>query len=179
MREIKEKQITVITDADPAAFQSKINKTLQEHKEINGIEYNNNIPGYYSAIITYTERRNEPENTADEYQLAGKRYICNDCPHLDLDPDRRSHTHYCLLHRDRVTLRTPACEEFLSALKAGFEHLVTPEERRAQYDIMDREDLERRRKKRNEIARQFLIKQKILQAEKELKELREGKTSEK
>lgn len=179
MKDLKEQQIVVITETDPTTFQLKVNKAMQEHAEINNIEYKDNIPGVYCAIVTYTEYRQEPENAADEYQLAGKRYMCNDCPHLELDPDRRSYTHYCNIHRDRVALKQPACEDFLKALKAGAEHLVTTEERQAQYDEMDRKEIERRRKKHNEMQRQFYLREKRLELEKEIKKVLDNKTSEK
>lgn len=179
MKEITLTQIMVITESDPAIFQDKVNEALQLHQDIKALEYKNSDPGIYSAILTYYDHREEPETTADIYAAAGKRYICNDCPHLELDPDRRSVTHYCSLHRDRVRLKNCACEDFLKALNAGADHLVTAKERQAQYDEMDRADLERRRRIHNETQATLLLKKKLLQAEKEAKEEKTAKTSEK
>ena len=173
MKDTPIKQIVVITDTDPAEFQKEINKTLQEHNEIESLEYKDNIQNQFCAVITYIEYRKEPENTADIYALEGRKYICNDCPHIELDPDRRSVTHYCSKHRDRVTLKRPACEDFLRALRAGVDHLVTPEERREQYNRMDLEELERRREYRKIIQQTCYYKDKLIKLEKELEQEQE------
>ena len=139
-------QINVIDEADPQRFQEQVNAALLAHKDVDSINYYNR-PGALIAIVTYTEKLQEIETAEDYFAVLGKHYLCNDCSCCELDPDRRSVTHYCRKHRDRVRLKDPACEWFLTGLKAGELHLVTPEERRAQYDRMDAEELERRKKR--------------------------------
>ena len=146
MKERILQQIAVIEESEPQRFQENVNAALLAHKEINSIEYYQQ-PGALIAIITYTERLQEIETAEDYFAVMGKRYVCNDCSCCELDPDRRSTTHYCRKHSDRVRLKDPACEWFLTGLKAGELHLVTTEERRAQYDRMDAEELERRRQR--------------------------------
>lgn len=165
MKEITTTQILVITDADPDSFQQKVNAALQEHPEINKIDYTGSTPGRYSVIITYTERSEQAETIEDIYQQEGKRYICGDCPHLEIDPDRRSRTHYCNLHHDRAGMDQKACLEFLEALRKGADHLVTTEERREQRDRLEAEYLEQMRKRKNLIQQIAWHKRNLLKLE--------------
>ena len=148
MKERIVKQIAVVNEADAERFQEQVNAELLAHAEVTGIEYHD-APGSIVAIITYIEKLQEVETVEDYFALQGKRYVCNDCSACELDPDRRAVTHYCRKHKDRVRLKDRACEWFLQGLKSGELHLVTPEERRAQYDRMDAEELKRRKQRQN------------------------------
>ena len=165
-------QVIVISDNDPVAFQQRVNEALQKHTDTVSIDYKDNAASLFSVIITYREHKLVEENSKDYFANRGKRYCCNDCPHLELDPDRRSRTHYCKLFDDRVALTRSACEHFLSALKSGADHLVTPRERKDQYDRMDAEELERRRARTREIKLLRYHKQKMWQEDKARKSSR-------
>lgn len=161
-------QIAVVGENDPTMFQEKVNSELLAHTDVTGIEYHD-ASGSIVAIITYTERLQEVESAEDVFALQGKRYICNDCSMCELDPDRRSVTHYCRKHKDRVKLKSSACEWFYQGLQSGELHLVTTEERKEQYDRMNREELERRRQ------HQLLIHKEYKARAKEAKELEKKK----
>lgn len=146
MKERQITQIAVIDEPDPKKFQEQVNSELLAHSTVTGIEYRDGS-GKIIAIITYTEVLQEIETVSDYFALMGKHYVCNDCSACELDPDRRSTTHYCRKHNDRIRLKTPACEWFLQGLQSGDLHLVTPEERQKQYDRMDAEEMERRKER--------------------------------
>lgn len=165
MKERKVTQIAVVDEPDSKAFQEQVNAELLAHKDVTGIEYHDGS-GSIVAIITYTETLQEIESVEDYFALLGKHYICNDCSACELDPDRRSSTHYCRKHKDRIRLKDSACEWFLKGLQSGDLHLVTPEERRAQYDRMDDEELKRRKERLNVIRKINKEKNRIAEGKK-------------
>ena len=143
----KLKQIAVVNDVDPAQFQNKVNDVLMSKGEdVTEVKYYNET-GSLISIISYNVEIEEIETADDYFEALGKHYICNDCPFCELDPDRRAKTHFCLQHTDRIRLDSPACEWFLQGLRDGKLHLVTPGERRKQYDRMDKEEKHRREEK--------------------------------
>ena len=150
MKERRLTQIVVVNETSAHVFQDRVNAELMAHENVTDIRYQDTGSGF-CAIITYEDVLKVVETAEDHFRLMGKRYWCNDCPYLELDPDRRSATHYCRKFADRVRLKSTPCEWFFEALKAGDVHLVTPEEREFQYETMDRREQKRLRDRTKEL----------------------------
>lgn len=172
-------QIEIIQEKDPQLFKEKLNALLREIGSDPEVTFPKNKE--YCALIKYDIHEEIPENEAERFhQEHGKYYLCNDCPFLELDPDRRSITHWCSYHEDRVRLKDICCDEFFAGLSEGLFHLVRPEERNKQFVQMDLEELDRRKQLRYEMQQASRHKREILKAEKELLEIRDrAKTEEK
>lgn len=160
-------QIEIIQESDAQLFKQKVNDRLREIETV--LELSFPSEKQFCALIKYEYTETIPEDARDVYyQQHGKHYLCNDCPFLELDPDRRSVSHWCSLHNDRVELRRPGCEDFYNGLMNGEYHLVTPAERKAQFEKMDREEFARRKKYKSEQQKISKAKRETLKAEKEL-----------
>lgn len=153
MKELTRTQIAVISEAEAPVFQARVNAVLSAHEHITDIKYPDS-GSTFCAIVTYEEHLEIAETAEDRFRMRGKRFMCNDCPYLVMDPDRRSATHWCARTEDRVKLRRPACEWFLESLENGDCHLVTAEEREAFHEEMDRLSIERRKQHRRELMMQ-------------------------
>lgn len=130
MKSKKITQIEVIAEKDARTFQEKVNHTLSKYSSILDVNTSADESGF-SALITYEETIEVPEDIADQFLLKhGRRYVCSDCPYLVPDADARSSTHYCRHHEDRVHMDQIACEWFYSGLEQGTHHVVTAEERK-------------------------------------------------
>lgn len=152
MKERTLRQISVIAEQEASAFQERVNTELMSHEKVTDIRYQD-TNSLFCAIITYEETLKVIETAEDHFKAIGKRYVCNDCPFLELDPDRRSATHYCRKHSDRVRLKANPCDWFWEALKDGSVHLVTPEERKLQYETMDSIETKRIKARQNELRK--------------------------
>ena len=160
-------QIEIIQESDAQLFKQKVNDRLREIETV--LELSFPSEKQFCALIKYEYTEMIPEDARDVYyQQHKKHYLCNDCPFLELDPDRRSVSHWCSLHNDRVELRRPGCEDFYNGLMNGEYHLVTPAERKAQFEKMDREEFARRKKYKSEQQKISKAKRETLKAEKEL-----------
>lgn len=175
MKEHKYPQVAVIIADGPEQLQEKINSVLKQHPDVTNMvmpEGNS-----FRAIIQYAVTETIPEDEGERFYIeTGKRYCCNDCPFLELDPDRRSATHWCAFHEDRVKLKDVCCNDFFTGLSDGRFHLVTPEERNKQFDQMDRDELQRRKELRSEMQQASKHKREILRIEKELLKVLREKT---
>lgn len=144
MIERKKLQIEIIEEENAETFKQKVNTRISELENV--IELSLPEGNIYRAIIKYEAIETIPENAEDRYyNKHNKHYVCNDCPFLAIDPDRRAITHWCNLHKDRTGLKTPCCEEFYEGLLSGKHSIVTHEERMRQRDQADKEELERRK----------------------------------
>lgn len=152
MKERTLRQIAVIAEQEASAFQERVNSELMSHEKVTDIRYQD-TNSMFCAIITYEDVLKVVETAEDLFRLMGKRYWCNDCPFLELDPDRRSATHYCRKFNDRVRLKANPCDWFWEALKNGNVHLVTPEERKLQYETMDSNEEKRIKARQNELRK--------------------------
>ena len=156
MKSKKLTQIELIVEKDPRKFQKKVNDSLAERDTILDVNTKSDSSGY-TALITYEEVKEEPEDAADKYYLDhGRHYVCSDCPSLVPDADARSTTHYCKHHEDRVRMKQPACNWFYEGLDCDTLHVVTPEERKKSIADAIQEVIDLREKKKkvqNEITR--------------------------
>ena len=145
MKTRKIQQVEIISEKDENIFKQKVNARLQELESV--LETKLMESDGFSILIKYEILKEVPEDVSDVFYLEKHtHYQCFDCPFLRVDPDRRAITHWCSLHRDRVGLKAPCCDEFYQGLLDGTYHLVTHEERMRQYEEMDNIELERRRK---------------------------------
>ena len=144
MEEKRVIKIDVIQDNDAVIFTQKVNARTSELQNVLELTFPEGKG--FCALIKYEDVEKVPENAKDRYyQQHGKHYMCNDCPFLVLDPDRRAVSHWCELHKDRTELKIPCCNDFYEGLLSGLYHLVTPEERKRQFLEMDKQELERRK----------------------------------
>lgn len=144
MKDQKKIQIDIIQEDDAATFKQKVNDRMSELQNVTELTFPEGCG--FCAMIKYEVKTEVPEDAADKYYLKYHRqYTCNDCPYLELDPDRRSVTHWCRLRNDRKALRNPCCDMFYEMMLSGSCSLVTPEERKRQFEEMDRNELARRK----------------------------------
>lgn len=105
MREIIRKKVKVIQSTNAQDFENRLNEILDEVNEPQ-IDFFKECG--LCAVITYQERELKAENLADEYNLKGIYYTCADCPHLELNTDKRFKYHNCE-YKGLVRLEQTAC----------------------------------------------------------------------
>lgn len=167
MKQRKIPQLEIIEASDAATFTKKLNHRLAEIETLDSYDILDRND--FCAYIRYSIDETIPESIEDTYKLKyGKTYCCNDCPFLQLDPDRRSVTHHCNLDHDRHLLKQPSCDAFYEGLMNGYYSIVTPEQRQKQFDEMDAAELKRRKEVKSQYQQANKLKNKALKAEKEL-----------
>ena len=78
--------------------------------------------GYFIAVITWDDViiEDEPRTVKDEFNDAGIRYVCGQCPYLEVSGDKRRKYHPCKYHElGTANAEHEACEYFYKLLKQG------------------------------------------------------------
>lgn len=109
----------VLKESEPDVFEQKLAELLsKKQKNEPIIKYDN---GYFIAVVTYEEIIIPEEDTvAEEFHQQGIRYVCSQCPHLQMDGDKRRKYHPCK-YAEYGTAREDqeCCEYFYKLLKQG------------------------------------------------------------
>ena len=114
------KKYKVISSQDAFDFEVKLN-SFCESLSAKGIEYDvqTNPTAGLLAFIVYKIRVDTPEDTKDEYEMAGERYVCIQCPFYVRPTDGRRKNTRCPLHNCLVNRNTACCDEFYQKLDKG------------------------------------------------------------
>lgn len=122
------KKYKVISSHDAFDFETKLN-SFCENLSAQGIEYDvqTNPTAGLLAFIVYKVRVETPEDTKDEYELAGEKYVCIQCPFYVRPTDGRRKNTRCPLRDCLVSKDTACCDEFYRKLDKGEIKLVEVE----------------------------------------------------
>lgn len=115
----KVKKCKVIKESDPTSFEKQYTTKVEKIKGYDAnIQYSD---GYFIAVITWEETVIEEEETvAEEFHREGIRYVCEQCPYLEMDGDKRKKRFPCKYAEfggSRVD--SECCEMFYKLLKQG------------------------------------------------------------
>lgn len=119
MKYVNRKQSLIITGSTPIEFQDRLNEALNTVAE-KGCKYdltfNNNMG--FCAYLLWDERIEVAETLADEYELKGIKFMCQDCPMFRPSDDRRVKYTTCD-HGERMCYHSQdACGWFYEQLEA-------------------------------------------------------------
>lgn len=115
----RQKKIRVVEANDAAEFEAEFNAALAELTRWKPEVTMNTQRGTHCAYIMYNEETKVPEDTRDEYELKGIRFICGDCPWFRPSPDRRIKYTTCARGEYRTTYNTAACNALYKAVDSG------------------------------------------------------------
>lgn len=119
MRFERIKQIKVITTADPEQFESDVNKSMTDLRELKPELVIHTVQPF-TAVIQYEKEERILETVKDEFHENGIRYTCLDCPHLDRPMDGRIKWAYCKYSPyGKTHINDDACEFFYKELACG------------------------------------------------------------
>ena len=114
------KKYKVISSQDAFDFESKLN-SFCESLTAQGIEYDvqTDPTAGLLAFVIYKKRVDIPEDTKEEYEMAGERHVCIQCPFYVRPDDGRVKYTRCpvtgkLTHRDSA-----CCDDFYKKLDKG------------------------------------------------------------
>lgn len=114
------KQVKIISGISAEDFESKLNKELSE-LNASGTKYDMQLSPQtgFVAYIVYEQETKVAESIKDEFELAGEKHICLECPHYILPTDGRVKYTRCMkvggiTHKDR-----DCCENFYEWLFNG------------------------------------------------------------
>ena len=131
------KKMMLIENADAAAFGAAVNAALAE--------FRNAQPSFPAEGVCYIvyEEFNEAERlvnlerrygalsdtpVADEFEAEGIRYLCKNCPHLEIGEDKRRKMWPCKYAEYGMSRKDcGCCEFFYKQLKQGKVHPVEEE----------------------------------------------------
>lgn len=118
MREEKENKCIALRESDPAIFGEKFALALKGVKAPD--IFKTYQDGNFIAIITWSEETDVAETVKDEFNLEGIRYVCDQCPHLEKDDDKRKKWHPCKYAEfGSSRVDSEACELFYKMVKQG------------------------------------------------------------
>lgn len=126
MRYVSKTAVKVVAANTPEEFEEKLNKALEE---IAGCKHELvfNLNAGFCAYITYTSTAQIPETVEDEYELAGIRFYCADCPNYVRPFDGRVKYTDCKLGT-KCKAGDYACEWLYQKVKAGTIQIESDEE---------------------------------------------------
>lgn len=120
MQIMKRKQCRVIREKDTKSFEEQyttVLNSLQGNVDVK-VQYSD---GEFVAIFMYEQTYLPEERTiADEFHDEGIRYVCSQCPHLEIDGDKRKKRHPCkYAEYGSSRIDSECCEMFYKLLKQG------------------------------------------------------------
>lgn len=111
------KRVKVIHVKDAYAFETQINKVLEEYPKAE-IRFNDSLG--FCAYIIYEYDEAIPEDVADQFHQVGVYYKCRNCPHMEPPQDGRFKWCGCDISPwGRTRMDSEACEYFYKALLTG------------------------------------------------------------
>lgn len=121
MRPRKKTLCKVIKESDADVFQDKYTALINSvHGSVDAnVQYSD---GYFVAVITYeTVVWPDDERTvADEFHDEGLRYVCSQCPYLEVSGDRRRKRFPCKYSEyGTARIDSECCEMFYKKVKQG------------------------------------------------------------
>ena len=118
----------VISTNDAFEFETRLNSFLKS-LDNKGVEYEvqTNPTAGLLAFIVYRESIVIPEGLKEEYELAGERHVCIQCPFYVRPTDGRVKNTRCPVHNRLVDRGTSCCDEFYEKLEKGEIKLIEVE----------------------------------------------------
>lgn len=116
----RRKQVQIIAASSPDEFEKKLNKALailDEEQTDYELQFNHNM-GYCAYIVSKRTQR-IPEDLQDEFELAGEKHVCGDCPFWQI-PDKGNVKYTrCPITAGIHKKDSPCCEKFYEMLLSG------------------------------------------------------------
>lgn len=119
MLERKSTKVKTIMSNDAFDFDSRLNGFIKQ-LDAKGIPYEvqvNPTAGLL-AFVTYKETIRVAEDIREEYELAGERHFCGECPFYVRPTDGRVKNTRCV-NGHLTSKGSPCCEEFYELLDSG------------------------------------------------------------
>lgn len=115
-------QFAIVQSDSAPAFEEELNARMRDlSSKCPKVKFDG-----LTAYISYMETTRVPESVADEYQLQGVRFRCEDCPEFqailkeDGTEDRRLRYGECqYADRGRTYKDSPACDMLFKLIKSG------------------------------------------------------------
>ena len=120
MKVTKHEKVAVVNPDDVNDFENEFNARVEEIGDRIVSKEIKIFPDKIIGVIVYLVVTESIDSVADEFHLAGVRYLCKHCPHLDDPKDKRIKRCTCkyaelgMTHKDQE-----ACELFYKQLKQG------------------------------------------------------------
>lgn len=126
VRYVNQTAVKVVAANNPEEFESKLNRVLEELAGCKQ-ELVFNLNAGYCAYITFTKTAQIPETVEDEYEIAGIRFYCSDCPNYVRPFDGRIKYTDC---KNGVKCKAgdSACEWLYQKVKSGHISIANDEE---------------------------------------------------
>lgn len=123
------KRTKIIAASTPDEFEQKLNNELQKldlSRQKYELQFNHSMG--YCAYIVIDQMTQIPETIAEEFELAGERHTCVECPYW-VHPTKGNvkYTH-CPITAGIHGAKSPCCEQFYEMLFNGELELETEEE---------------------------------------------------
>lgn len=118
----KQKTVKVVKESDALAFEEHCTTILKEHQATPEMAVNCTPEGEFMAVFVYEETVfPEDERTiVDDFHDQGIRYVCEQCPHLQMDGDKRKKWFPCkFAEYGTSSVDREACEYFYKMLQQG------------------------------------------------------------
>lgn len=117
VRYVNKTAVRVVAASNPEDFETKLNSVLEELAGCK-TELVFNLNAGFCAYITYTNTKQIPETVEDEYELAGIRFYCYECPMYEIPFDGRIKYTDCK-NGNKCKAGDCACEWLYREVKAG------------------------------------------------------------
>ena len=134
MRTEHYKQVAVISETTPEAFENKLNAVLAG---ITSPEIVFDQSRSFTATIIYKVRKDVPESLIELLELMdndGEHHTCNECPYLQRSKDKRKKWLVCTHSQGKTQATSRACEAFYMWRLARYKELVE-EYKKMPYEI--------------------------------------------
>lgn len=119
MKIMTKKQIIVVKESNPEAFEKALNECfsllLASGVGTYDLRFNDSLG--LCAYVVFDEVKRVPETLSEMAVADGNAYECDDCIHFEKSSDNRRKYHFCQYYGERVRADKMACDAFY---KYGF-----------------------------------------------------------
>lgn len=125
------KRIEVVAEATPDAFAKQLNSrlaALDKARQKYELQFNHQMG--FCAYLVIDQVNEIPETIEDEFELAGEKHTCGDCPFWQHPKDGRVKYTRCEITPGIHGSGSPCCAEFYARLYRGEIELPGKEEER-------------------------------------------------
>lgn len=122
------KRIEVVAEATPEAFAKQLNSqlaALDKAKAKYELQFNHQMG--YCAYLVIDKTVEIPETIAEEFELAGEKHTCVDCPYWTHPTDGRVKYTRCEVTPGIHGAKSPCCDAFYEMLYKGEIQIVGEE----------------------------------------------------
>ena len=114
------KRIEVVAESTAEAFAKQLNSrlaALDKSRAKYELQFNHQMG--FCAYLVIDKQLQIPETVADEFDLAGERHTCGECPFWQHPTDGRVKYTRCEITPGIHSAKSPCCDRFYEMLVAG------------------------------------------------------------